>query len=971
MKDLRVKNYNKVIIGNLNINSICNKFEQLKIFIQGNIDILIVTETKLDDSFPTSQFFIEGYSQPYRMDRDIHGGGILIYVREDIPSKKLNRHNFPGDIEGIFLEINLRKSKWLLFGTYHPPRQGDNYYFNFIERALDIYNDSYNNFLLIGDFNIEDFEPCLSNFLLQYDAKNLVKDKTCFKNPDNPSCIDLFITNSNNRFQNTKVISTGLSDFHKMVVTVLKATYTKAKPKKIIYRDHKNFDQENFKEELKKIIDEENICTYKDFEGIFLNVLEKHAPLKKKFIRANQAPYMTKALRKSIMKRSELETKFHRSKTLSSQKAFKKQKNFVSKLYKKERKKFYKNLDLNNFTDNKKFWKTVKPLFSNKGPNNPKITIVKNDNIITEDKDVAETLNTFFQNAVESLQIEENEYLINPTECINNPIEIAITKFESHPSILKIKEMVTPTLFSFSEITLSEIETELKQLNPKKATTFQNIPPKYLKHSSDVCGPILKTLVNQSIRNNKFPNELKLADITPTFKKDDATLVKNYRPVSVLPAVSKIYERIIQKQITSHIDKYLSPYMCGYRKGFNAQHALVSLIEKWKKSLDKHGYAGAMLMDLSKAFDTLNHELLIAKLHAYGFSKESLCLVHSYLTNRWQRTKINKSFSSWSKLILGVPQGSVLGPLLFNIYINDLFWLNEQTDVCNYADDTTFYACNLDLETLLQRLEHDSLLAIEWFESNYMKLNGDKCHLLISGFKYQSHWARVGTTKIWESSHEKLLGVTIDKDLKFNIHISNICIKAGQKLTALGRISKLIPLNKRKTLFKAFIESQFAYCPLAWMFHDRSLNNKINHLHERALRIVYKDDYSTFEELLKKDNAFTIHHRNIQSMAIEVYKTKNGLAPSIMNDIFINRNYNGPDLRLQTDFCVPSVNTVFKGDDSLRHFGPLIWKIVPYELKKINSLNKFKLEIKKWLPHNCPCRLCRDYVQGLGYVNLF
>ena len=669
-----------------------------------------------------------------------------------------------------------------------------------------------------------------------------------------------------------------------------------------------------------------------------------------------------------ILKRSELETKYYKFKTLSNFKSFKKQKNFVSRLYKKERKKFYTNLDLNEITDNKKFWRTLKPFFSEKGKKQQKITLVKDNDIISEDAQVAETLNSFFENAVKSLNIKENEYLINPTGNKDNPIDNAIEKFESHPSILKIKEMVTPVTFSFSEVMLSEVEQELQHLNPKKANTFQNIPPKHLKQTSDVCGPVLHNLVNESIRNHDFPSELKLADITPTFKKDDATSVKNYRPVSVLPAVSKIYERLIQKQIVGHIDKYLSPYMCGYRKGFNAQHALISLIEKWKKSLDNHGYAAAMLMDLSKAFDTLNHDLLIAKLHVYGFSRESLDLVFSYLTNRWQRTKINKSFSSWTMLLNGVPQGSVLGPLLFNIYINDLFWVNNQTEVCNYADDTTFYACDQNLESVLQSLEHDSLLAIEWFENNYMKLNSDKCHLLISGFKHQSHWGKVGNFKIWESSNEKLLGITIDKDLKFNLHISNTCMKANRKLTALGRISRLIPLNKRRVLFKAFIESQFAYCPLVWMFHDRSLNNKINRLHERALRIVYKDDHSTFVELLKKDNAVTIHHRNIQTLAIELYKSKNGMAIDIIDDIFREKKHNGPVIRSQVDFAVPRVKTVYKGDDSLRHLGPLIWQIVPDYLKQSGSLKQFKKDIKKWTPVHCPCRLCKEYIQGLGYI---
>ena len=149
-------------------------------------------------------------------------------------------------------------------------------------------------------------------------------------------------------------------------------------------------------------------------------------------------------------------------------------------------------------------------------------------------------------------------------------------------------------------------------------------------------------------------------------------------------------------------------------------------------------------MDLPKTFDKIKHDLLIAKLYAYGFSKESLKLLHSYLSNRWHRTKISKQFSSWQELIQGVPQGSVLGPLLFNIYLNDLFYIAESTNVCNFADDTTFYACDGDFSSLINRLEHVSYLAIEWFENNSLKLNQEKCHLLVSGFKYENVLTKIG-----------------------------------------------------------------------------------------------------------------------------------------------------------------------------------------------------------------------------------
>ena len=233
----------------------------------------------------------------------------------------------------------------------------------------------------------------------------------------------------------------------------------------------------------------------------------------------------------------------------------------------------------------------------------------------------------------------------------------------------------------------------------------------------------------------------------------------------------------MQNQINLHIKSFLSPYLRGYRKDFNSQHALISLIERWRKSLDNKGYGGAMLMDLSKDFDfdTLNHDLLIAELHAYGFDIKTLKLLHSYLTKRWQRTKVNSSFSTWSELLQGVPQGSVLGPILFNIYLDDFFYLTEMTQVCNFADDTTFYVCNKDFNTLINRIEHDIALAVEWFENNFLKLNQDKPHLLVSGHKHESVWAKIGKTKIWESNKQKLLGVVIDRNLNFDEYVFDLC----------------------------------------------------------------------------------------------------------------------------------------------------------------------------------------------------
>ena len=326
-------------------------------------------------------------------------------------------------------------------------------------------------------------------------------------------------------------------------------------------------------------------------------------------------------------------------------------------------------------------------------------------------------------------------------------------------------------------------------------------------------------------------------------------------------------------------------------------------------------------MDLSKAFDTLNHDLLIAKLHAYGFDIKTLKLLHSYLTKRWQRTKVNSSFSTWSELLQGVPQGSVLGPILFNMYLNDLFYLTEMTQVRNFADDTTFCVCDKDLNILINRLEDDTSLAVEWFENNFMKLNQEKCHLLVSGHEHETVWAKIGETKIWESNKQKLLGVVIDRNLNFDECVFDLCKKTGRKLSVLARLSNYMSFEKRKILLKAFAESQFGYCPLTWMFY-------------------------------------------------ELFKIKNNLSVTIMNDIFQPRavRYN---LRSQIDFTRPNVNSEHFGISSLRYMTAKVWDMVPNGMKNVNEIETFKNNIRKRKPVNCHCKLCLDYVSCVGYVNTF
>ena len=286
----------------------------------------------------------------------------------------------------------------------------------------------------------------------------------------------------------------------------------------------------------------------------------------------------------------------------------------------------------------------------------------------------------------------------------------------------------------------------------------------------------LTQIFNDCIDTSTFLDEIKYEDVTSLPKNEPANNTTNFRPISVLPTVSKLFERIMDKQIIAYITPFLSSLLLGFRKGYNAQHALFRLLEKFKVSLDEGGKAGAVLMDLSKAFDCIRHGLLITKLHAYGFSHEALSFINDYLTNRQQRGKENGSFSSLKDLPRGAPQGSVLGPLLFNIYINDLLLFIQNSDICNYADDTTIYSWDKSLDTITHKLENDCNVALKWFANNFMKLKADKCHLMVLGQRCDdSVTVWIGNTDVVTSSEETLLGVRIDSKLSFDYHVSKLC----------------------------------------------------------------------------------------------------------------------------------------------------------------------------------------------------
>ena len=832
---------NSFSVLHINVQSLQNKIGQLEYFLS-EIDLhfscIVISETWFNrDSF-LGEFAIDGYNLFSSSRLHGYGGGVAVYVN-DMFEARMETARLEGS-ESLLVRVGL--AGWEVSALLAVYRSPSGVLPVFLRDLAECLSSLPSTSLVVGDFNIDlNVENHLDTFSLNYcDVLNKYGFFNTIHSPTRYgrtkiSLLDHILVNNCRKFYNTCTVDLEIAD-HLPICMSFKISKESQKQDTSIKFSKLNYAQ------LKDNLDEtdwSSVLTCSDtnlaFEN-FISIFQQKIATSSKVVsvkkqkskrKSFQQPWMTEELRLLTKKRKD----FHDRCKISPfdtalQENYRNFRNFVSCQINEAKKAYFKQEFSQCKHDQFKRWKFIKKMLNGprKNENSDILTIKKKDDPTTlceSSKEVVETFNDFFVNVGTAL-------------ADNLPAP------QSHFSEYFYRNS-NQTQFNFYPIDSHDVLPIVNSLQTKKATGHDKIPSRAIKENKCILVPILVFLINLIIENSVFPDCLKIARVTPVFKKGDKQNCNNYRPISILSAISKIVEKILSYQIIDFLEtnSILTASQFGFRKGKNTTGAINELMEQLYDNFNHGETTVGVFLDFSKAFDTINHKILVSKLKFNGFQPAAANLIENYLQNRQQFVFANNCMSEMRSISIGVPQGSNLGPLLFLIYINDLLNSAPNLNYILYADDTNIFTT--DPETL-----NKEILSVEkWCLANKLVLNYSKTFQLIFNSPQKKRHSELTTVKLSTRTLEiknetKFLGIVLDSHISFRSHINELCRKLNLVVLMMRAVRPYFDNKTMIDLYYSFFYPHLLYGIEFWGHAAATDLKRIAVIQKASLRVILK-----------------------------------------------------------------------------------------------------------------------------------
>ena len=793
----------------------------------------------LSQAIPSNLIKIPGF-RIFRQDREYvnpennqakKGGGICLFISEAVKGTvrvldKLNMCN--NDIECQWLELKLPTQRNVIIcNTYRPPQGNVTNFLDHIELCLEQIDYIRKDVFIMGDTNIDVLDKKLlaakelKEFLSQTGLINCIKTPTRFSSQRN-SCLDHIYTNSG-IINECDTLDVNLSD-HLAVFVNRKKQKPLNEKTNFNGRSYRNYDTDIFAESLSRqnwnLFDSETDpnALWSIYKNNVLNVLSIMCPIKQFSIKKYKEPWITNELLELIKDKDSALRKAKKSKTKRDWNHAKRLRNECLSKVRKAKCDFVKNELNNNMNDSRKFWRNLHDVWPNKKSNSTKITLIDQTtkNEIAQE-DTATYINKYFTG-------------IGPTlsHNLHESWEYEGITADRHLSNI----IVNP----------EEIVKNCKEIDIHKSSSVEGISSKVLRDAFLVQNDRLCYLIRHIFSLGIYPMDWKIANIIPLQKDGNVHNVNNLRPISLLPLPSKLIEKVIHDRMLHHLETnhYLDIKQGGFRKNNSTINTITYFTNDIFNSMNKKELTIATYIDMAKAFDTVNHEILLKKLQKLGFTGNLLKLLQNYLTNRRQSTSANGYVSELENITCGIPQGSTVGPLMYIIYVNDIISSIKSCKYYLYADDTVIYTSgNLDLCT--QRITEDLSLFKLWCNRNKLTLNVKKTKYTIFGLKSKTkrifdHSLFIDNIKIDRVHSYKYLGITLDMNLSFNRHLENLIKTISYKALLLAKIRKYITQEVALQIYKTMILPIMEYGDILYDGSNQKLTGKLQVLQNRCLR---------------------------------------------------------------------------------------------------------------------------------------